>query len=103
MGSTRDMPPANHSDRIDVEAIFFDLFDTLVRFDRERLPQVEIAGRTVRTTAGHLHPILRRWAPDVTLEAFHQALLESWQEAERRRADDHREVAAPERFANLFR
>src|SRR5262249_43281097 len=78
-------------------------FDTLVRFDRERLPQVEIAGRRVRTTAGHLHPILCTWAPDVTLEAFHKALLESWQEAERRRAVDHREVAAPERFAHLFR
>src|SRR5262249_37984615 len=102
-GSTRDMPAASRSERIRVRAIFFDLFDTLVRFDRERLPQVEIAGRRVRTTAGHLHPILRTWAPDVTLEAFHTALLESWQEAERRRAVDHREVTAPERFVHLFR
>ncbi len=86
-----------------VRAVFFDLFDTLVRFDRDRLPQVEIGGRSVRTTAGHLHPLMRAWAPDVTLEAFYQGLLDSWQEAERRRAIDHREVPAPERFAHLFR
>jgi FMN phosphatase YigB (HAD superfamily) len=97
------MRDASRSERVNVRAVFFDLFDTLVRFDRERLPLVEIGGRGVRTTAGHLHPMLRAWAPDVTLEAFYQALLESWKEAERRRAIDHREVAAPERFAHLFR
>src|SRR5207253_6586726 len=63
-----------------VRAVFFDLFDTLVRFDRDRLPEVTIAGRTVRSTAGHLHPILRAWSPDLTLETFHKALQESWQE-----------------------
>jgi HAD superfamily hydrolase (TIGR01509 family) len=86
-----------------VRAVLFDLFDTLVRFDRRRLPAVEIGGRLVHTTAGRLHPLLRDWAPAVTLEAFYQALLESWAEAERRRAADHREVAAPERFAHLLR
>lgn len=86
-----------------MRAVLFDLFDTLVRFDRERLPAVEIGGRVVRTTAGRLHPLLRRWAPEVTLEAFYQALLDSWADAERRRAVDHREVSAPERFAHLLR
>jgi len=84
-------------------AVLFDLFDTLVRFDRERLPEVRIDGRVVRSTAGHLHPILLEVAPHVTLPAFYAALLESWQDAERRRALDHREVAAPERFAHLLR
>ena len=97
------MPAASRCERMNVRAVFFDLFDTLVRFDRDRLPEVTIAGRTIRSTAGHLHPILRAWSPDVTLETFHKALQESWQEAERRRAIDHREVPAPERFAHLFR
>jgi putative hydrolase of the HAD superfamily len=83
-------------------AIFFDLFDTLVRFDRRRLPTLHINGRVVHSTAGHLHAVLRPHAPQVTLEAFYEALLESWQEAERRRAVDHREVAAAARFAYLF-
>src|SRR5688572_2869346 len=84
-------------------AILFDLFDTLVRFDRERLPLVRIDGREVRSTVGQLHGVLREWAPHVTIEALYGALAESWREAERLRAIDHREVAAPERFAHLFR
>jgi FMN phosphatase YigB (HAD superfamily) len=84
-------------------AILFDLFDTLVLFDRTRLPLVTINGKRVHTTAGHLHAILLEHIPDVTLESCYAALLESWQEAERQRAIDHREVPAPERFAHFLR
>jgi len=84
-------------------AILFDLFDTLVRLDRERLPLVQLNGRTMRSTVSRLHEVLRPWAPHVTLETLHGAMTESWREAERLRAIDHREVAAPERFAYLFR
>ncbi len=86
-----------------VRAVLFDLFDTLVRFDRERLPVAHLNGRAVRSTVAQLHPILAGYAPQVTVEALYDALLESWREAERRRAIDHREVAAPERFAHLLR
>lgn len=82
------------------EAVLFDLFDTLVIFDRERLPVVNIDGREVRSTAGHLHAVLRDHAPDVTLGACYDALIWSWREAERQRAVDHREVSAPERFGH---
>lgn len=84
-------------------AILFDLFDTLVRFDRDRLPAVQVNGREVRSSVGKLHEVLRGAAPHVTIETLHGALGESWKEAERLRAIDHREVAAPERFAYLFR
>jgi FMN phosphatase YigB (HAD superfamily) len=84
-------------------AVLFDLFDTLVRFDRERLPAVALSGRVVRSTVGHLHPILGAWAPEVTLEALYAALLASWQEAERLRAIDNREIAGAERFSYLLR
>ncbi len=83
--------------------ILFDLFDTLVLFDRSRLPEVQINGTTVRSTAGHLFPILVPHAPGVDLARFFEALLWSWQEAERLRAADYREVGAPERFALMFR
>jgi len=84
-------------------AILFDLFDTLVRFDRERLPMLQIGGRAVRSTVGHVHEVLRAWAPQVTLEALYAGMGESWREAERLRAIDHREVGAAERFSYLFR
>ena len=56
----------------------------------------------MRSTAGCLHELLRAHAPEVTLPACYDALLASWQEAERQRAIDHREVAAPERFRDFF-
>jgi FMN phosphatase YigB (HAD superfamily) len=84
-------------------AILFDLFDTLVRFDRERMPEIDIHGKTVRSSAGLLHAILRTQAPDVGLDRCYEALGESWREAERLRAIDHREVPAAARFAHFFR
>jgi len=84
------------------QAVLFDLFDTLVLFHRERLPEVQINGRKIRSTAGHLHAAFRPFAPHVELPAFVDALFWSWQEAERIRGEAHREVGAPERFGLLF-
>jgi HAD superfamily hydrolase (TIGR01509 family) len=83
-------------------AVFFDLFDTLVRFDRDRLPEIRIKGKIVKSTAGQLHAVLARHVPGVTLETCYDALLASWREAERLRAIDHREVTARERFSFFF-
>jgi FMN phosphatase YigB (HAD superfamily) len=84
-------------------AILFDLFDTLVLFDAARLPQVEINGKRVHTTARLLHERLVRDVPGVSLERCYGALIESWREAERLRALDLREVPAPQRFRDFLR
>ena len=83
-------------------AILFDLFDTLVIFDRDRLPVIEVNGRSLRSTAGHLHAVVERVFPGISLDTVHAGLTESWKEAERQRAIDHREVAAPVRFAHFL-
>ena len=83
-------------------AVLFDLFDTLVLLDRSRLPEIHVNGKARRTTAGHLHEAFRPYAPGISLEAFVDALFWSWQEAERIRGEDHREVTAPERFAMML-
>lgn len=83
--------------------VLFDLFDTLVLFERERMPEVRINGRVFRSTAGHLHRAFQPFAPGVELERFFEALIGSWKEAERIRDKTHREVPAPERFGMLFR
>ena len=83
-------------------AVLFDLFDTLVRFDRGRLPVVSIGGREVRSSVPWLYVIARSALPGVTLEAFYEAFYWSYQEAERRRAADHREIAARERFGLFY-
>jgi HAD superfamily hydrolase (TIGR01549 family) len=83
-------------------AVLFDLFDTLVLFQRERLPEIQINGRTVRSTAALVHEAFRPFAPEVSLGDFGGALVWSWQEAERIRNGTHREVAAAERFGMIF-
>jgi HAD superfamily hydrolase (TIGR01549 family) len=87
---------------VSYRAVLFDLFDTLVLFHRERLPEVSVNGRVMRSTAGHLHAAFRPFAPGVELPVFVDALFWSWKEAERIRGESHREVAAPERFGMLF-
>jgi len=84
------------------EAVLFDLFDTLVLFDRSRLPEVHANGRTMRSTAGHLHEAFRPFVPGLELDDFVSSLFWSWQEAERIRGETHREVAAHERFGMMF-
>ena len=83
-------------------AVLFDLFDTLVWFDRERLPEVSVNGKVMRSTAGRLHEAFQPFAPRVGLAQFVEALQWSWQEAERLRGESHREVAAPERLGLLI-
>ena len=83
-------------------AVLFDLFDTLVDLDRNRLPEVRVNGRVIRSTAGHLHAAFRPFAPGVELGEFVDALMWSWQEAERLRNETHREVAAAERLRLLI-
>jgi len=83
---------------VSYRVILFDLFDTLVTFERDRLPEVRVNGRVLRSTAGKLHEVFRPFAPGVELEAFVDALFWSWQEAERLRGESQREVAAAERL-----
>lgn len=83
-------------------AVLFDMFDTLVRFDRDRLPRARVGEREVRSSVALLHPVLEAALPGLTLEDFHAAFLWSYQEAERRRAADHREIAAADRFGLLY-
>ena len=78
--------------------VLFDMFDTLVRFERNRLPLAWIGGREVRSSVVSLYPVAHDAMPGLSLEAFYEALVWSYQEAERRRAADHREVPARDRF-----
>jgi HAD superfamily hydrolase (TIGR01549 family) len=85
-----------------LRAIFFDLFDTLVHYDRSQLPELRINGQVIHSTAGGLYPILAEAAPHIELQAFYDAVLWSWQEAEKIRDQEGREVSAPTRFTAIF-
>ena len=71
------------------EAVCFDLFDTLVLFDRSRLPEVHANGKTMRSTAGHLHEAFRPFAPGLELGDFVSSLFWSCSIAVRVVAGSH--------------
>ncbi len=84
-------------------AVLFDMFDTLVRLDRTRLPTVRIRDREVRSSVPRLHGIAASALPDLGLEAFYDAFLWSYQEADRIRAERHEEVPARRRLELFYR
>ena len=84
-------------------AVLFDMFDTLVRFDRDRLPAVQIGGKEVRSSVPELHRVAAAALPGVGLETFYHAYLWSYQEAERLRAETHEEVPAHRRLQLFYR
>ncbi len=78
--------------------VLFDLFGTLIVFDRERLPEMEIGERRVRTTVANLGSLLARWAPGVTREAFLESIVSVSDEMARARRDALVELPSRERF-----
>ncbi len=83
-------------------AILFDLFDTLVDFERDRLPLVTVAGKEIRTTSGAAHAAFREAYPSISLETFYEAFVESLREVNALRDREGVEVTAAERFARCF-
>jgi FMN phosphatase YigB (HAD superfamily) len=82
--------------------LLFDMFDTLVALDRQRLPRVRIDGREVASSVGRIFPVAAPELPGVSIEAFYDAFLASYRDAEEHRGPDHREVPAFERFGFCY-
>jgi len=92
-----------------IEVACFDLFNTLVRIDRQRLPELEWDGVTLRSTVPALHDrIFARRGVD--LPELVRAMRSMWEEvqAELRAAESAederwREVPAVEKYRRLLR
>jgi FMN phosphatase YigB (HAD superfamily) len=83
------------------KAVIFDLFDTLVDFDRTRIPTVTIDGREVRSTAGETYKVLAQHAPHTTFEAYHRTLSAVTEALLAVRERDHLEIPARRRYEML--
>jgi putative hydrolase of the HAD superfamily len=84
------------------KAVIFDLFDTLVDFDRTQIPTVTIDGREIRSTAGETYKVLAQHAPHTTFETYYQALSAVTKELLAIRERDHLEIPARRRYEMLF-
>src|SRR5919109_386821 len=83
------------------KAVIFDLFDTLVDFDRRQIPVVTIDGREVRTTAGETYKVLARQATHLAFESYYRTLSAITKELLAVRERDHLEIPARQRFEML--
>src|SRR6185503_9564634 len=83
-----------------IEAVVFDLFDTLVDLDFGHLPLVDLDGRSVRSTYADLHASL---GPSLELDfaAFSEALLAVDREIGEIVRRDGREVSTRDRFGRF--
>jgi len=82
-------------------AVFFDLCDTLVHFDAERLPLVEIDHRPTRSTAHAIYDAMGA-SPPVRFDAFFACLTAVTAEIAAQRDVDCREVTSQERFRRVL-
>jgi FMN phosphatase YigB (HAD superfamily) len=83
-------------------AVIFDLFDTLVDFDRTQIPVVTIDGREVRTTAGETYKALAQYAPHISFDTYYAALSTVTQALFAVREREHLEIPARRRYEVLF-
>jgi FMN phosphatase YigB (HAD superfamily) len=83
------------------KAVIFDLFDTLVDFDRTRIPTVTIDGRATRTTAGETYRVLAKYAPHLSFETYYQVLSTVSKTLLAIRERDHLEIPARRRYEML--
>lgn len=83
-----------------IQAIVFDLFDTLVDLSMEGLPRTRVDGREFPSTLGGLHDVVADHK-DVSFEDFSKALIEVDREHRKKRYRVHREFPTVLRFEIL--
>ncbi len=79
------------------------MFDTLVKWNNHHLPLVKVNGQEFRSSSPFIYEILKPLCPDLTLDDFARAFVQSYRTADEVRRDGDREVTAHERFRLLFR
>ncbi len=85
------------------KAVVLDLFDTLVRWEPERLPMLEWRGRSIRGTIPWLTPRLREALdPNFDLDAFVETYHAVIAEITAQREDGSIEITCHERFARTL-
>ncbi|HKE11539.1 MAG TPA: HAD family hydrolase [Myxococcota bacterium] len=90
------------SPTVALRAVLFDLFDTLVDLHMDRLPEVQLRGRRLRSTYPFLYDAVRsRLDPTLSFEAFADVLAGVDQEVHGVMHTERREVPTRQRFQRL--
>jgi putative hydrolase of the HAD superfamily len=80
------------------KVIIFDLFDTIVNFNRYRLPAADIDGVKVNSTSMEVYKVFQKFHKGVDFKDFYVAFIESFTEFEKNKRKDYKEYHNRERF-----
>lgn len=80
------------------EVVIFDLFDTLIDFNRALLPEVYIDGTKVRSTSETVYRVFKNSYGNVDFNRFYNVFMESYAEFNKIKLIEHKELHIRERF-----
>lgn len=85
-----------------VRYVFFDLFDTLIEVDNEKLPRITFGDREFPSTAPFVvERMAERGHGHITLNQFMNEMVREWQAVTAAKEKDWNEVSALVRFENI--
>lgn len=85
------------------KAFIFDLFDTLIDFDRSRLPEFSVDGEKHNSTFTPVYKVFGKYYQGYDKHKFYDAFVTSYEEFQRLKSIDQKEFYNGERFKILMR
>ena len=78
--------------------IILDLFDTIVDFNFNHLPTIELKGFRSRTTSTEVYEVFKQYYPHINFEEFYQPFIDSYHEFQEMKLEEFREFPNRNRF-----
>ena len=79
-------------------AIIFDLFDTIVNFNFNHLPSIELKGFRSRTTSIEVFKVFSKYYPEAVFSEFYDPFIKSYHDFQELKLKEYREFPNRERF-----
>lgn len=83
--------------------VIFDLFDTIVNFNFNHLPSIDVMGTRSRTTSNEVYSVFREYYPDIGFSEFYPFFIESYRQFQEMKLVEYREYPNRERFILMLR
>lgn len=78
--------------------VIFDLFDTIVNFNFNHLPSIELKGSRSRTTSIEVFDVFKKYYPQVSFGEFYKPFIDSYHEFQQMKSKEYREFPNRYRF-----
>lgn len=83
--------------------VIFDLFDTIVNFNFNHLPSIELKGFRSRTTSIEVYEVFKDYYPDIKFSDFYEPFIDSYHEFQEIKLKEFREFPNRDRFKLMLK